>query len=459
MGSYNLDLNRMEQTNTSSRKTRSISCTPHVLSVRGQLLEFEAATFGPQAAQLHQLRAVRSVPILADADLSNAAEADGAIVVIERGHCPFHEKVRRAADAGAAGVIVINTITMDDPTGAPFEMAGDDDADEAISALPIPAVMVGASDGSGALCADVDDVSLVFNVQPEAFHAERPLPRPVIPAVPVCPRSAHVMTVSSYAEEGYASGYLCNYCAKHPGVGARWFCAECHDDICFECRPQLAADGLPPVPVPASPPPILVPTSPTPSLADAAASRPLEYLSVALSPQDTLFYGLEELAKQSTEVPNAAAVCRGGYKLIIEYRITCTQSSLLTSPVDLAAPAACSPQQDSDDMGETKSAKRKQLGGESKCGSDALMAGLTDDHLLLGAIGLLDKLHKNARCRQTVNPQLWVNAQLSAKLAKQLADPITVAANHFPNWCRLLPRVASFLFELGVRKVCACACV
>jgi hypothetical protein len=51
---------------------------------------------------------VRAVPAEGDAALRNADEIAGNVVAIVRGACPFTDKVQRAVDAGAVGVIVIN---------------------------------------------------------------------------------------------------------------------------------------------------------------------------------------------------------------------------------------------------------------------------------------------------------------------------------------------------------------
>lgn len=51
---------------------------------------------------------VRTVPALADGALKNADEVAGNIAVIQRGNVAFTEKVQRALEAGAVGVLIVN---------------------------------------------------------------------------------------------------------------------------------------------------------------------------------------------------------------------------------------------------------------------------------------------------------------------------------------------------------------
>ena len=74
---------------------------------QGPSLQGIFAGFGPRAP-FHG-RFVRADPPLADRELANAAEIRGAIAVITRGIVPFTEKARRAAAAGAIGVVFLNT--------------------------------------------------------------------------------------------------------------------------------------------------------------------------------------------------------------------------------------------------------------------------------------------------------------------------------------------------------------
>jgi hypothetical protein len=61
---------------------------------------------------------------------------DGAIALVQRGACPFTQKVLNAQDAGAAAVIVFNNAP-----GAPITMGGTNDG------VTIPSVMVSLDDG------------------------------------------------------------------------------------------------------------------------------------------------------------------------------------------------------------------------------------------------------------------------------------------------------------------------
>lgn len=49
--------------------------------------------------------------------------------------------------------------------------------------------------------------------------------------------NGHTMTVSEFAEDGYESGFICNFCREAKPISFRWFCKSCQDDYCFNCRP------------------------------------------------------------------------------------------------------------------------------------------------------------------------------------------------------------------------------
>jgi hypothetical protein len=68
---------------------------------------------------------------------ANRNNANGRLVLIDRGTCDFTVKVKNAQNAGAMGVIVVNN-----GPGAPFEMSGVDPS------ITIPAVMVSQADGA-----------------------------------------------------------------------------------------------------------------------------------------------------------------------------------------------------------------------------------------------------------------------------------------------------------------------
>jgi hypothetical protein len=72
------------------------------------------------------------------------------------------------------------------------------------------------------------------------------LKAPRLLSKPICDQG-HVMQVSDFAEEGYATGYNCDTCAgraRHgdakshcKGDQQRWFCGECRADVCPKCHP------------------------------------------------------------------------------------------------------------------------------------------------------------------------------------------------------------------------------
>jgi hypothetical protein len=80
--------------------------------------------------------------------LTNAAEMDGRIALIERGSCEFQVKIGNAEDAGAVAVIVYDNV------GPPIVMNGD------TGSVGIPAVMINNADGQqlvDRLVADAED--------------------------------------------------------------------------------------------------------------------------------------------------------------------------------------------------------------------------------------------------------------------------------------------------------------
>lgn len=77
---------------------------------------------------------VSAQPELADAELTNTAAIDSAVVLAHRGGCTFLEKAERAAAAGAVALIIINS---DNKLGHPG----------GVEASPIPVLLVRQSDG------------------------------------------------------------------------------------------------------------------------------------------------------------------------------------------------------------------------------------------------------------------------------------------------------------------------
>ena len=69
--------------------------------------------------------------------VTNAAALAGKIVVIDRGNCPFVDKVQAAQDAGAVAVIIVNNVTT-----ALIQMGGTS------STITIPSIMISQADGN-----------------------------------------------------------------------------------------------------------------------------------------------------------------------------------------------------------------------------------------------------------------------------------------------------------------------
>ncbi len=83
-------------------------------------------------------KVVATVPAIADTALQNAAEIAGNIALIDRGTVGFSVKIANAADAGAIGVIMVDSNT---DGRLPIEMG-------ATEASTLPAVMVSNGDGA-----------------------------------------------------------------------------------------------------------------------------------------------------------------------------------------------------------------------------------------------------------------------------------------------------------------------
>ncbi len=81
---------------------------------------------------------VATLPADACDTLQNAAALQGKIALIDRGTCHFTDKVQRAQDAGAIGVIMVNNVD-----GPPITMGSDPP-----STASIPGVMISKSNGA-----------------------------------------------------------------------------------------------------------------------------------------------------------------------------------------------------------------------------------------------------------------------------------------------------------------------
>jgi hypothetical protein len=92
--------------------------------------------------RISSTKLVRTIPPFADSGLQNAAEISGNVAVMVRGEVGFDEKVRRAVDAGAVGVLVINNNTEDPNEVIP--MIGKDAPE---GGFHIPAIMISHKTG------------------------------------------------------------------------------------------------------------------------------------------------------------------------------------------------------------------------------------------------------------------------------------------------------------------------
>ncbi|KAF0696038.1 Aste57867_13177 [Aphanomyces stellatus] len=108
--------------------------------IKGEVILIPA-NFGPCESIPSSVLVVAN-PLHGDAPLANASSMREKIVLFERGVCTFASKVKRAQDAGASAILVIQTFdvwpyTMTDSTG------------KEASDLTIPAFMISAKQGHG----------------------------------------------------------------------------------------------------------------------------------------------------------------------------------------------------------------------------------------------------------------------------------------------------------------------
>lgn len=75
------------------------------------ILRATPALLGPRSAHVDRALCIMADPPLADdpTGLANATAARGRIVFVHRGRVPFTCKIRAAQNAGAAGVVIINS--------------------------------------------------------------------------------------------------------------------------------------------------------------------------------------------------------------------------------------------------------------------------------------------------------------------------------------------------------------
>lgn len=92
---------------------------------------------------------------------------------------------------------------------------------------------------------DDGDIIGLLGPEGEIYQREGEL-EPADP--PVCPSTGHPMVISSFNENGYEGGYICNRCGDRFGRSSyddshrsmrRWLCQQCTDDYCFKCHPEF----------------------------------------------------------------------------------------------------------------------------------------------------------------------------------------------------------------------------
>jgi hypothetical protein len=93
------------------------------------------AQFGPSEVSVHDAQCVQALPRVADRPLTNAQDLVGCVAVIDRGVVPVVEKARRAQQAGAIAVFLINT---EEKAFAPSGHGADKGKDITIPVVTIP---------------------------------------------------------------------------------------------------------------------------------------------------------------------------------------------------------------------------------------------------------------------------------------------------------------------------------
>jgi hypothetical protein len=114
-----------------------------------KFLEFAWAQFGTRAPIAH-VAAVLCDPECADQELRNAEQLNQKVAIVKRGGNTFGEKARRAQQAGALALIIINSDNELFAVIDTFAVAGDDSA----SPVTIPVVLVAADAGATLLQAE-----------------------------------------------------------------------------------------------------------------------------------------------------------------------------------------------------------------------------------------------------------------------------------------------------------------
>ena len=82
---------------------------PSPLVLDGIYAEFSSALPSEWTLPATEVDIVTAVPLTADSALENASDVKGNIALILRGGATFVEQTKRASEAGAVGVIIVNT--------------------------------------------------------------------------------------------------------------------------------------------------------------------------------------------------------------------------------------------------------------------------------------------------------------------------------------------------------------
>ena len=135
-----------------------------VAAAEGAPIAANLATFGPRQVALEGAWCVQAQPLVADRPLTNGAALRGAVAVISRGVVPVVEKARRAQEAGATAVLLLNT------DNKPYEPAGhgsDAGKDISIPVLTIP------RDAGQALLAQLPVPAQLCRLAPDEIERRR----------------------------------------------------------------------------------------------------------------------------------------------------------------------------------------------------------------------------------------------------------------------------------------------
>lgn len=113
-------------------------CVDLRLEWAGRSLATETAQFGAQQTlpEHHNAEIVLAEPLDGSITLTNA-NAEGKIVLVERGSVPFVQQAMNAQNAGATAVIIFNN-----QGGGPITMGGDN------SEITLPVVSISQADGA-----------------------------------------------------------------------------------------------------------------------------------------------------------------------------------------------------------------------------------------------------------------------------------------------------------------------